>query len=93
MNTINVSTKSNSTNVLLYTVVIAVVLNLVLPALAKQVATKRQSAPSNGADKLSLVDQIMHMLVSHSATPLSSSILIAVIVTVSFWGGKYLNKS
>lgn len=86
------STKGNSSKLLMYAVVVGVVVNLALPALAKMVATSRQVTPPEGAAKLSLVDQAMHMLVHHAQVPLSSSVVVAVIVAVSVYGAQYLTK-
>jgi hypothetical protein len=62
---------------------IAVALNVILPMLLKSLATAEEIKPPNGADKLSLKSQLMHMFVHHAQVPMSSSIIIAVIVAVS----------
>ena len=61
----------------------AVALNLVLPMIAKPFATKDEIKPPNGADKLSFKSQIMHMLVHHAQVPLTSSLIIVLIVSLS----------
>ena len=61
----------------------AVVLNLVLPMVAKPFATKDEIKPPNGADKLSFKSQLMHMLVHHAQVPLTSSLIIVLIVSLS----------
>ena len=61
----------------------AVVLNLVLPMIAKPFATKAEIKPPNGADKLSFKSQLMHMLVHHAQVPLTSSLIIVLIVSLS----------
>ena len=61
----------------------AVVLNLVLPMVAKPFATKDEIKPSNGADKLSFKSQVMHMLVHHAQVPVTSSLIIVLIVSLS----------
>ena len=61
----------------------AVVLNLVLPMVAKPFATKDEIKPPNGADKLSFKSQVMHMLVHHAQVPLTSSLIIVLIVSLS----------
>ena len=61
----------------------AVVLNLVLPMVAKPFATKDEIKPPNGASKLSFKSQIMHMLVHHAQVPLTSSLIIVLIVSLS----------
>lgn len=66
-----------------YSVLFAVVLNLVLPMLAKQVATPEEVSPPEGAENLGLKEQVMHMLVHHSQVPVSSSLVVALIVAVA----------
>jgi len=61
----------------------AVVLNLVLPMVAKPFATKDEIKPPNGADKLPFKSQLMHMLVHHAQVPLTSSLIIVLIVSLS----------
>ena len=61
----------------------AVVLNLVLPMIAKPFATKDEIKPPNGADKLSFKSQVMHMLIHHAQVPLTSSLIIVLIVSLS----------
>ena len=73
--------------VLLCTVLVAVVLNLVLPMVAKHFANDKQV---NGGNDMNLWDQMMHMLVHHSATPVSSSIIVAAIVVLSVHFGGML---
>lgn len=70
-------------NDLLCVVVVAVVLNLLLPMLMKPLATPEEVKPSNGAGSLSMKGQVMHMLVHHAQVPISSSIVVAVIVVAS----------
>ena len=43
-------------------------------------ATPKQITPPNGAQKLNFWDQLMHMFVHHKQVPLTSSIIVAVIV-------------
>ena len=61
----------------------AVVLNLVLPMVAKPFATKDEIKPPNGASNLSFKSQIMHMLVHHAQVPVTSSLIIVLIVSLS----------
>tara|TARA_B100000902_G_C26800171_1_gene664119 strand:+ start:96 stop:356 length:261 start_codon:yes stop_codon:yes gene_type:complete len=61
----------------------AVILNLVLPMVAKPFATPEEIKPPNGADKLSFKSQLMHMLVHHAQVPLTSSLIIVLIVSLS----------
>lgn len=76
-----------SQKVLLCTVAVAVALNLVLPMVAKHFATEAQVA---GGEGMNLWDQMMHMLVHHAATPVSSSIVVAAIVVLSCHFGGHL---
>ena len=64
-------------------VLIAVVINIVLPMIVTPFATKEEASPSNGAHHLSFKGQIMHMLVHHGHVPFSSSVIVAVIVGIS----------
>ena len=63
--------------------VISVLLNLALPTLFYKLATKDEIKPPNGAKSLSLKGQLMHMFVHHAQVPLSSSIIVGVITSVS----------
>jgi len=64
-------------------VLVAVALNLVLPFVLKRYATPDEVAAPNGAAQLSLKSQVMHMLVHHSHVPITSSLVVAVIVAAS----------
>lgn len=64
-------------------VLIAVVLNIVLPMLATPFATREEIKPTHGAHNLSFKGQIMHMLVHHGQVPLTSSLIVAAIVAIS----------
>ena len=64
-------------------VIVAIILNLVLPLVAKPFATPEEIKPPNGASELSFKSQVMHMLVHHNQVPLTSSIIIAAIVLIS----------
>ena len=61
----------------------AVILNLVLPMIAKPLATKDEIKPPNGASNLPFKSQVMHMLVHHSQVPIASSVIVALIVALS----------
>ena len=65
------------------TIFIAVVINLILPMLLKPLASKEEVKPPNGAHNLPFKSQLMHMFVHHAQVPVSSSIIIAVIVGLS----------
>ena len=66
-------------------VAVAVLLNLILPYVASLYASPEEVKPSNGAHNLSLKGQIMHMLVHHKQVPLSSSLLVGLIVFLSMY--------
>lgn len=68
---------------ILYSIVIGVIVNLVLPLILKPLATPDQIKPPNGAHNLNFFDQIMHMFVHHAQVPLTSSIIVAIIVGLS----------
>jgi len=83
--------KVNS-KVILCAVLVGIVVNLVLPFVLKPFATPEQIKPPNGAENLSFLDQLMHMFVHHAQVPLTSSIIVAVIVLVSVYLGMCLAK-
>ena len=62
---------------------IAIIINLLLPKLVMPFATPDEIKPPNGAENLSFKEQIMHMLVHHAQVPITSSLIIAVIVLLS----------
>ena len=68
---------------LLAPVLVAIVLNIVLPLVATPFATPEQIKPPNGAGALPLFDQVMHMLVHHGQVPVTSSLIVALIVGLS----------
>lgn len=78
-----------------YSALVAVLLNLLLPHLAKRYATKEEVQPKNGPSTLSFTGQIMHMLVHHAQVPRSSSVIIFSItllsVLISYKARKILN--
>ena len=75
-----------------YAVIVGVLINLVLPQLLLQFATEDEIKPPNGAENLTLKEQLMHMFVHHAQVPLSSSIIIAIIVSLSIVLGEMLKK-
>ena len=80
----------NIKKLIVYSIIIAVIINIVLPQIVKPFATSKQIAPPNGANNLKLFDQIMHMLYHHAQVPLTSSIIVAVIVGLSVCLGTML---
>jgi hypothetical protein len=78
----------NKDKLLFCSVMVGIVINLILPIMAKPFATQEEIKPPNGAANLSFKGQIMHMLVHHAQVPLTSSIIIAVIVGLSITLGK-----
>ena len=69
---------------------IAVLLNLVLPFLLKPLSSEEEVSPPNGAANLSMKGQLMHMFVHHAQVPVSSSVIVAVIVIVALLADKIL---
>jgi len=67
-------------------------INLILPKIISPFATPTQIKPPNGAGKLSFFSQLIHMLVHHAQVPLSSSVIIAVIILLSLVLGKKIAK-
>ena len=68
-------------------VLIAVLLNLVLPLLLKPLATEDEIKPPSGASKLSYKGQFMHMMVHHNQVPLMSSLIVALITGLAVFLG------
>ena len=66
-------------------IIIAVAINIIIPQLVKPFATEKQIKPPEGAHKLSYFDQLVHMFVHHAQVPLTSSVIIAVIVGLSIF--------
>ena len=58
-------------------------LNVVLSYGANEFATEEERNPPSGAENLSFKSQLMHMLVHHSQVPVTSSVIIAIIVFLS----------
>ena len=75
---------------LVYSVLIAVIINIILPLIVRPFATPNQIKPPNGAQNLSFFDQLMHMFVHHAQVPLTSSVIVAIIVGLSVFLAHYL---
>ena len=73
---------------LVASVIVAVVINLALPLIVTEIGvTPEQKNPPNGAENLSFFDQLIHMLVHHAQVPLTSSLIVAVIIGLSIFVG------
>tara|TARA_Y100000389_G_scaffold157090_1_gene158138 strand:- start:627 stop:881 length:255 start_codon:yes stop_codon:yes gene_type:complete len=68
---------------LVYPVVIAILINLILSQVLKPFATEEEIKPPNGAENLPFKEQLMHMFVHHAQVPLTSSLIVAIIVVLS----------
>ena len=77
-------------NINIYPVIVAVLINLALPNILMPYATADEIKPPNGAKNLSFKEQLMHMFVHHAQVPITSSIIIAIIVILSNILGSYL---
>jgi hypothetical protein len=66
-----------------FSLLIGILINLIVPKILNNFATPEQIKPPNGAIKLNLFDQIMHMFVHHNQVPFSSSIIISIIIGLS----------
>ena len=75
-----------------FIVLVGILINLILPKIISPFATQNQIKPPNGAGKLSFYSQLIHMLVHHAQVPLSSSVIIAVIILLSLVLGKKIAK-
>ena len=71
-------------------VVIAVLLNILLSYGANEFATEEEINPPSGAKDLDFKSQLMHMLVHHSQVPISSSLIVAVVVAISVMAACYM---
>ena len=78
--------------ILMYSVGIAILINISLPQMLMPFATEEEVKPPNGAENLPFKEQLMHMFVHHAQVPLTSSIIVAVIVTLSVIGAQKLIK-
>lgn len=76
---------------LVYLIIAAIVVNLIVPAIAQPFATASQITPPTGAANLGFFDQLMHMFVHHAQVPISSSLIVAIIVVASHYLANYLN--
>ena len=79
---------NKDSKLILGSVIVGVAINIILPMAVKPFATPEQIKPPNGAENLSFFDQLMHMFVHHAQVPLTSSIIIAIIVGLSVFLGK-----
>jgi len=77
---------------LMYSVGIAILINISLPQILMPFATEDEVKPQNGAANLPFKEQLMHMFVHHAQVPLTSSIIVAVIVILSVIGAQKLIK-
>lgn len=77
---------------LMYSVGIAILINISLPQILMPFATEDEVKPPNGAANLPFKEQLMHMFVHHAQVPLTSSIIVAVIVILSVIGAQKLIK-
>ena len=68
---------------IVHSILIAIVLNLILPHVVSPFATESEVKPPNVAGNLSFKGQIVHMLVHHNQVPLSSSLIVGLIVGLS----------
>ena len=78
-------------NCILNAMLVAVLLNLVLPFAVAPFATEEENMPPNGAASLSPKGQFMHMLVHHKQVPVVSSLIVALITGLAVYLG-YLFK-
>ena len=83
---------SSFSYLIIYSVIVGVIVNLILPQILMPFASRAEIKPPNGAQNLSFKEQLMHMFVHHAQVPLTSSIIVAIIVYVSLQGGRILSK-
>ena len=73
---------------IIHAIIIGVLINLILPQIVKPFATPAQIKPPAGAAALPFFGQLMHMFVHHAQVPVTSSIIVAVIVGLSVAGAQ-----
>ena len=71
------------------TILVAIVLNIVLPYILSPFASAAEIKPPNGAASLSFKGQFMHMMVHHKQVALTSSFIVALIVFLSIYIASY----
>jgi len=79
--------KSEDSDCIVNAMICSIILNVVLSALATNIATPEEVTPPNGAENLPLKSQFIHMLVHHNQVLLVSSLLVAVVVGLSVYCG------
>jgi predicted secreted protein len=71
-------------------ILIGVVLNIVLPMVLIPFATEEEKNPPSGAAALPPKSQFMHMMVHHSQVPVTSSLIVALMVGLAVYFGYVL---
>jgi len=71
-------------------ILIGVILNIVLPMALIPFATEEEIKPPNGAASLDMKGQFMHMMVHHSQVPVTSSLIVALMVGLAVYLGYVL---
>ena len=67
-------------------IMIGVGINLLLPKIISPMATPEEIKPPTGnAKDLDMKQQLVHMMVHHGQVPISSSIIVGVIVGLSVY--------
>jgi len=80
-------------NLVICAVIFGVLINLILPQILKPFATENEIKPPDGAENLTFKEQLMHMFVHHAQVPITSSILVAIIVLASILLSKVVFKT
>lgn len=84
------SIMNKNSKLLICAVIVGILINLILPSLLSPFATKEQIKPPHGAAALPFFDQLIHMFVHHAQVPLTSSIIVGIIVGLSVFIGELL---
>ena len=69
-------------------IIVVILLNLIIPQLLLPLANKEETKMND--EDLGIKGNFMKMLVHHSKTPLTSSILLAVFVGISVYLGSFI---
>ena len=69
--------------ILLYSIVVSIIINLVLPQILLPFASPEEIKPPNDASSSFIQTKFINMFVHHAQVPITSSIIVALIVLIS----------
>ena len=80
-------------SLLLNLVVISTLLNVLLSSVVSKFASPDEISPPNGVSNLNFKEQLVHMLVHHAQVPVSSSVILALVIYLSYTFVDYIDFS